>query len=266
MSLSAVAKYIRLTLEIKKVNLMAQMEYRLSFFLEVIFSIGIHAAFLYLWVLFFTKVPAVEGWTIRDSATLIGIAWLGDAFVGLLAGGIHGLAKMIANGQLDVYLLMPHNLIWQVAVTKTYNYAFGSAIVCMVNFYLFGDFTPARFALFIFMAIISALIMFNFILIAQSIGFYVGNFETAADKMQSALYTLQFYPTNIYHGVLRFLMIWIFPVYFTAALPTQLVNEWSTAKFGILLLFWAATGILGITIFNRGLSKYESGSLIQSRV
>lgn len=245
---------------------MAQMEYRLSFLLEVIFSIGIHAAFLSLWILFFSKVPSVEGWTIRDSATLIGIAWLGDAFVGLIAGGIHGLAKMIANGQLDVYLLMPHNLIWQISVTKTYNYAFGSAIVCIVNFYLFGDFTPHRFALFLLMSLFSGLILFNFILIAQSIGFYVGNFETAADKMQSALYSLQFYPTNIYHGFLRFLMIWIFPAYFTAALPTELVNEWSYTKFAALILFWAVTAALGITLFNKGLSRYESGSLIQSRI
>ncbi len=266
MSLSVVAKYIRLTLEIKKVNLMAQMEYRLSFILEVLFSIGIHAAFMALWVLFFIKVPAVEGWTIRDSATLIGIAWLGDAIVGLVAGGIHKLSKLIAEGQLDVYLLMPHNLIWQISVARTYNYAFGSAIVCIMNFYLFGDFTPMRFAIFLLMSLISAFITFNFILIVQSLGFYFGNFETAADKMQSALYSLQFYPTNIYHGLLRFLMIWVFPAYFTAALPTQMVNEWSTLKFGMLVLFWVATGMIGVILFNKGLSRYESGSLIQSRV
>jgi ABC-2 type transport system permease protein len=264
--LSVAAKYLSLTWEVKKVNFMAQMEYRVSFMMEVFVSMGVYAAMAFLWYLFFTKVPAVDGWTIQDQATVISMAWFGDAIFSLVTCGMDELAGMIARGELDTYLLWPNNVLWQIAISRTENYAFGSIVVSLINFSLFGGATPKTFVLFILIGLLASMIMFNFVLITQSLGFWIGNFEAGADKIISVLYTLQNYPARIFSGILRMIMVWIIPAYFTATLPSQLVHEFNWWQLSWLIVYWAITLAIGVVLFYRGLQKYESGSIIQARV
>jgi ABC-2 type transport system permease protein len=265
-SQSVVAKYLRLTWEIKKVNFMAQMEYRMSFMLEVLVSMGVYASFALLWYLFFTKIPSVAGWTLRDQVTAISIAYFGDAIFSLVTCGMDELARMVAMGQLDNYLLLPNNVLWQVAISRTENYAFGSIIVSVANFSMFGDCTLPKFGLFLVMGFLSSMVMFNFVLITQSLGFWIGNFEAGADKIISVLYTLQTYPMKVAKGALRMIMIWIIPAYFTAMLPSQLVHEFSWWQLSWLIMYWAITFVIGVFLFYRGLQRYESTGLFQARI
>ncbi len=266
MFLSVAAKYVRLTWEIKKIHFLSAMEYRISFFLQIFFSIITHGSLLLLWILFFKKVPIVGGWQLKDTATLIAVVWFGDALVGIFLGGTHYLARIIALGELDYFLLLPHNLLWHVSVSRTDLHSCGVLIVALLNFWLFGDFSLFRFVIFLMMACISAAITFNFILITQSIGFYVGNFEQAANKMLSALYAIVYYPYNVFSGVLRFVTIIIIPAYFVGAVPARLIQTFDFYSLIALLTYWAITFVLAITLFKRGLKRYESGSLIQIKL
>jgi ABC-2 type transport system permease protein len=266
MFLSVAAKYLKLTWEIKKIHLLSAMEYRMSFVLQIFFSVITHAAFLLLWILFFKKVPMVGGWQLKDTATLIGVAWFGDGLVGIILGGAHYLARIIALGELDYFLLLPHNLLWHISVSRTDLHSYGVLIVALVNFCLFGDFSWPRLVLFIIMSIISAAILFNFILITQAISFYVGNFEQAANKLLSALYGLVYYPYNVFSGILRFIAVMVIPAYFVGAVPAQLVHNFNIYGLLTLLIYWAATFVLGVVMFKRGLKRYESGSLIQVKL
>ena len=266
MFLSAVAKYAKLTWEIKKIHLLSAMEYRMSFVLQIFFSIVTHAAFLALWILFFKKVPVVGDWQLKDTATLIAIAWFGDALVGIIFGGAHYLARIIALGELDYFLLLPHNLLWHISVSRTDLHSYGVLIVAFVNFWLFGDFSWQRCIIFFLMSFISAAIMLNFVVATQAIGFYVGNFEQAASKMLSALYTLVYYPYSVLSSVLRFIAIVIVPAYFIGALPAHLVHHFNKEGLLLLLVYWAITFFGATTLFKRGLKRYESGSLIQMKL
>jgi ABC-2 type transport system permease protein len=265
-SRSVVAKYLRLTWEIKKVNFMAQMEYRVSFMLEVLVSMGVYASFAMLWYLFFSKVPAVDGWTLRDQVTAISVAYFGDAIFSLVTCGMDELTNMIALGQLDNYLMLPNNVLWQVAVSRTENYAFGSIIVSVANFCLFGDATPSKLILFFLMGILSSMVMFNFVLITQSLGFWIGNFEAGADKIISVLYTLQTYPMKVAKGALRVIMIAVIPAYFTALAPSQLIHQFNIPQLSLVLLYWIVTFVIGVNLFYKGLERYESTGLFQARI
>ncbi len=266
MFLSVVAKYLHLTWEIKKIHILSAMEYRVSFIMQMFFSIITYGSFLLLWILFFQKVPVVGNWRLEDTATLIAVAWFGDALVGIMLGGMHYLARIIALGELDYFLLLPHNLLWHVAVSRTDLHSYGALVVAFLNFLLFGDCSLARLFVFFAMSIVSAAIIFNFILITQSIGFFVGNFEQTANKMLNALYSIVYYPYSVFSGVLRFITIVLIPAYFVGTVPAQLVQHFDVRFFVMLLAYWAVTFVLAITIFKSGLKRYESGNLIQVKM
>lgn len=266
MFLSVVAKYLKLTWEIKKIHLLSAMEYRFSFVMQIFFSIITYGAFLLLWILYFQKVPNVGGWELKDTATLIAVAWFGDALVGILFGGAHYISRIITMGELDYFLLLPHNLLWHVAVSRTDLHSYGVLIVALVNFWLFGEVTFFRLLLFFGMALMSAAIMLNFVVITQTIGFYVGNFEQAANKLLSAMYALIYYPYNVFSGLLRFITFVFVPAYFVGALPAQLIQDFSVRYFFLLLMYWLVTLAVAVLFFRRGLKRYESGSLVQVKL
>jgi ABC-2 type transport system permease protein len=261
-----IVKYLKLTWEIKKINLLSEMEYRASFILQVIGNVFIISSFALLWILFFKKVPTLGSWQLSDMVTLIAVSWTGDALLFLVAGGLQYLARMIALGQLDYFILLPHNMLWHIAVSKTENFGISSLIVAITLFYLFGDCTPVTFLRFGAMSVVSAAIMFNYVLLTQSLGFFFGNFENGAKKLLSALYSLQYYPNIAFTGVLRFITMFIIPSYFSAALPAQMVHHFDWLYLFSIVIFWAVSLWLALFVYKRGLVRYESGNLIQVKM
>src|SRR5579885_2782451 len=109
MFLSAAAKYVRLTWEIKKLNILAAMEYRTSFIMQVLFGSLIDISFGFLWIIYFQKFPVLENWTLQDTLLMLSVAWMGPALVYIISGGVPYLAQTIVLGQLDYFLALPHN-------------------------------------------------------------------------------------------------------------------------------------------------------------
>lgn len=266
MLLSTVGKYISLSWEMTKSNIMSAMEYRASFLTKVIGMIINDLGLILLWIIFFQKFPSVNGWTLQESNLLFAIGTCNFALVMIFAGGAGRLSKTIANGELDYFLSLPKNVLWHISVSRTDISSIGDFIFGMGIFFFSGNISPEKFLIFLAIIFITACCYLNFIIITQSIGFFVGNFEQASMEIFHGILGFSLYPQSVFSGLLKIITFTILPAFFIYTLPVEIVQNLDWSLIPILLAFWAVSFILAIFIFKKGLKKYESGNLINLRI
>lgn len=266
MRLKTAVKYLSLTWEMKKRTILSAMEYRASFLMHVFGMMLNDTAIIALWFIFFQKFPSIKGWEFNDTLLLFSFSTMIFGLVMVLTYGAFELAKTITRGELDYYLTFPQNLIWHIAVSKTKIAAIGDFIFSIIIFLIASAFSLEKIAFFIPISLLAALIFFNFILITQSIAFFVGNFEDAAEHLFHALLGFTLYPQTTFYGALKVIMFTIIPAFFIATVPVQLIKSFSPTLFLGMLACWLATSLIALIVFRAGLRRYESGNLINIRV
>lgn len=265
--LTVVKKNLIISWEMMKVNIASSMEYRTSFIVQVIGMIVNNIGLILLWVIFFQKFPEVNGWEVGDTFMLFAITTTSFGFFMIFTGGAMEMARIVNRGELDYFLTFPTNTLWHAIVSRTSIPAIGDLFFGLALFFIFTNYQSWQgVVLFLVISVLSALIFVNFIVITQSIGFFVGNFEGAAEQLFHALLGFTLYPQTVFHGVLKLIMFTVIPAFFIATLPVELMNNFSWEMLGAMFLFWLLTFFLAVWIFNRGMKSYESGNLINVKM
>jgi len=266
MFLSTVGKYISLTWEMAKSSILSAMEYRASFIMQVVGMVINDLALIGVWVIFFQRFPAINGWGLSDMMVLFAVGTVNFALVMIFARGAMDLAKTITRGELDHFFAFPQNILWHATATKTDISAIGDLLFGIGIFFFSDHITIEKIALFGLLSVVSAIVFYSFMVVAQSIAFYVGNFEEAAEQMYYALTGFTLYPPSILSGALKIITLTILPAFFVAILPAQLIRSFSWPMFGVLVAFTIASFLFATWFFNRGLRRYESGNLISVKM
>jgi ABC-2 type transport system permease protein len=257
-----VFSYLGLTLEVTKLSILSAMEYRVSFLTQVVGMIINDLGLVLVWLIFFQKFTSVNGWGFPEMALLFAISTVNHSLLMIFARGAHHLGRFIARGELDYFLSYPKNVLWHACVSKTDISSIGDLIFGLGIFFLFGQPTFEKFIAFLGISIVTALIIFNFNVITQSLTFYFGNFEEAAEQMHHALLGLALYPQTSFYGGLKIVTLTVLPAFFIAAVPVQILQGFNLSLWLTLLVFWLTTSLLAVFVFQKGLRRYESGSLI----
>ena len=126
--------------------------------------------------------------------------------------------------------------------------------------------TLERTGIFVAVVLVSSLVMASFMVLVQSLAFFVGRFEEAADQLFHALIGFALYPQNIYHGALKIVIMTIIPAFFATTIPVELVRSFDWRWFGGLMAFALGITALALFVFNRGLKRYESGNMLNMKM
>lgn len=266
MSISMAVKYLKLTFLVQKINILSAMEYRTSFIYQVLGMIVNNTGLLYVWVIFFKKFPAINGWGFQETMLLYGISTLSFSLVWLFLFGSLHISEYIVKGQLDNYILQPKNILWNISVSKTDISAIGDMSFGFLVLLFSTYFNFQNLLVFIIIGLISAFIFYNLIVIVQSITFYFGNFEAVAEGFVDALLGFTLYPQTIYTGTLRILIYTVIPAAFISLVPVELVKHFDIWKFLLMIFVACITFLLANLIFTRGIRRYESGNLINVKM
>ena len=257
---------VRLSLHFTKTNILAAMEYRTSFILQVVGMFVNDAAFTVLWYIFFQSFPNVNGWAWQDTAILVSVTTMSFALCFIFGRGATDLAVTVRQGELDYYLAFPADVLWHVSVSKTRIDAFGDLLFGIIMFALFADVTLVSALSFVVAALCGASVMLSFCVITQTLAFFTQNIEDAARDIFELLLTFSFYPQNLYTGGIRVVTIFLIPAFFTASVPHDLIRHF---KWDLLGLLGGAALLLmtvAILFFRYGMKRYESGNLMTVRV
>lgn len=265
MLLSMVGKYVQLTWQVKKMVLEAAFMFRASFIIQVIGMFFNDAAWLSLWFIFFKAIPSINGWGFDQMVILFAFTCVVAGVLEVFFDGLSEISNYVVTGQLDIYLTMPKNLLWLIAIGKTDIAAIGDMFFGLVlMIYAFG-FAPLKILWFFVVCGLSVILFLDFMLIVQSMAFWFGDIEYMAKQLIHMLIGFMVRPQSTFTGGLKVLMMTLVPAFFMITVPTELLVQFSWSYCITLLVSVVVGTTLALTIFSRGLSRYESGNLMMPR-
>lgn len=247
------------------VQLRAAMEYRVSFLLQVAFMALNDLFLLFFWWVVFERFGALGDWQMRDMLLLYAVGTTAFGLTAGLFGNALSLSRIIVQGGLDAVLTMPPDPLHNILVSGMNVSAWGDLLFGLALFALVGDGSVAGACLFAVVTILGALVMLGFLVAAHSLAFFMGSAEGLAGLLGNALITFSLYPPGVFQGPTKFFLFTAVPAGFMTYLPVSLLREFSLGGLALLVLGTCVNLAAGRLIFQAGLRRYESGSLLVSR-
>jgi ABC-2 type transport system permease protein len=249
-----------------KANLIAAMEYRVSFLTQVIGMMLNDGFYFVFWIIFFNRFEQIQGWNLSDMFLLFGLSATSYGLGVYLFGNAWVLVDVIINGQMDYYLSLPRPVLLHTLASRSITSGLGDVLYGLMSFCISRQVSLDTFGRFFLGVFFSTTIFISFLVLVQSLAFWVGNAQLLARNVISALVTFSTYPLMLFDGTARFLLLTILPAGLIGAIPAEMVRSFSWPR--LFLLCGAAMIFLSLAIFvfYRGLRRYESGSAIQIQV
>jgi ABC-2 type transport system permease protein len=249
-----------------KANLLSAMEYRVALISQVVGMMLNNAIYFIFWLIFFDRFQEVRGWALHDMLLLFGIVATGFGLAVYLFGNVLELADVIAGGRLDYYLSLPRPVLLHVLASRSRPSGLGDTLYGLISFALAGQYAPDAIARFALGSLISMTVFLSFLILVQSLAFWLGNTALLTMQATNAILTFSLYPITLFDGSAKFLLFTILPAAFVGAIPAEFVRAFAWSTLAQLLAAVTVFFSLAILIFQRGLHRYESGSAIQIQV
>ena len=259
-------KHIKFLFALWQANLQASMEFRAAFVTQIVFMMINNGVYFIFWVLYFDKFKEVRGWNVNDMMLLFGIAATSWGIGSFFFGNFVSLAEVIVQGRLDYYLSLPRPVLLHVLASKSIGSGMGDLIYGVGSFFLSGYVTPDGFLRYLIGSFVGVCIFIGFLVIVQSLSFWLGNTVALSQFALSALLTFSLYPSVLFDATTKFVLLTLVPAALIGTIPAEFVREFSWQSLIELVLGAFTFLILSTFVFRQGLRRYESGSAIQVEV
>ena len=206
----------------------SQLQYRLSFVLNVIGTALISFLDFAAILILFGRVDALGGWSVAEVAFLYGLATVSFALTDLVVGHLDLLPQMIREGDFDLVLVRPLGSLFQViasdfSLRRLGKAAQGAVVFVVALLYLDVAWSPDRVAMLV-VAFAAAMVIYAGIWVAFStIAFWLVDSMEVTNAFTYGGQTISQYPINIFGPWLRRLVIFVVPLAFVAYFPALYV-------------------------------------------
>jgi ABC-2 type transport system permease protein len=257
--------YLKLVAVYARLNFKAQLEYRGAFLSQGVATFFTNIVWVIFWFLFFTRFPVLHGWNVDDVITIWALASAGYGLANAVCGNAQYLASIIVQGQLDLWMLYPRTLLPHILLNRMSATSWGDVFFGYLVYLTFVRPSFLHFLLFTVLSLSVAMLFLGFNILAGSLSFYIGNSVGLAEQWRFAMITFSTYPAILFEGTVKLLLYTLIPAGFITYFPVLALRELSLAyaAYSIAGAFVLLT--VGFSIFYHGLSRYESGNLIEMR-
>jgi ABC-2 type transport system permease protein len=260
-----VAKELRYLKEQLRVNMLSNMEYRVSFLVQVFFMLLNDIFLLFFWWVIFLRFESVAGWQQRDVFLLYAISAGTFGLSHAVFGNAGRLSNIIVEGQLDYYLALPKDVWLSVLASRSIASTLGDVLfgitICAL---LLNSWVQVVFALILMS--IGAVFLAAVLSLVHSLTFFMGNAEQIAAAFSEALLTFSLYPVSIFSVTVRVLLYTGIPAAFISFVPLSVLTRFSWPLLAGFVSVAVLTVIMSRFVFYRGLRRYESGNLVAPRM
>lgn len=263
--LMAAKNQIRVNLLSIKYSLMREMLNKTTFLMNIIFMIFNNASFIIQWIILFSLKDNIGGYHLKQVLLLWAFASSTYGFSHLLFRCAYKLSDTINTGKLDAFLVQPKNVLLGVITADVSSSAIGDILYGYTMFFISG-FTVKKFLLFTWFSFTGCLIITSVAIILGSLGFWFNNSELVASTGNNLMIQFSTYPDGIFKGIVKVLLYTIVPVGLSIYIPVSVMESFNIYLF---LLVTLVTGIFiggAFFIFNKGLKRYSSSSLMIARI
>jgi ABC-2 type transport system permease protein len=259
-------KELKFLLAVWKANLQSVMEYRVAFLLQVFGMMINNAIYFLIWVIYFDRFKEVRGWGLSDMFVTYGLIASGFGLVSLLFGNVFNLGEVIAKGRLDYYLSMPRPVLLHTVASRSIASGLGDFSYGFVSYALSGQFSWAGLGRFLIGTLCAAAIFAAFMILVQSLAFWMGNSSYLSSMAINAIITFAIYPVTLFDNLAKLILFTLIPAALMGALPAQFVHTFALNTLTEISLGSLVFLAVAVAVFRLGLRRYESGSGIQVEV
>ena len=257
---------LKFLLAVWKANLQSAMEYRISFLSQMIGMILNDGMYFIIWIIFFDRFKDVRGWGLSDMFMTFGISASAFGLVSLLFGNAFSLGEIITKGRLDYYLSLPRPVLLHALASRTIASGMGDFTYGFLSFAFSGAASIDAFFRFVLSILLAATVFAAFLIIIQSLAFWIGSSTHISQLAVNAMVTFAIYPITLFDSLAKLILFTLIPAALMGALPADFARHFTWQTLAQML---AGAGILlavAIGTFQAGLRRYESGSAIQTEV
>lgn len=247
-------------------NFASAMEYRAAFISQIVGMFINNSVLFVFWVVFFDRFKEIRGWGAGDMFLLFSVVALGYGLAFTFFGNALQLSRLIAQGQLDYYLALPRGVLLNVLASRMSNSALGDVAFGVTAYLLTGRFTLPEIGLWLVASLLAGVVFVMAFTFFHSLAFWLGNSSGLAEQAANAMLTLAMYPSDIFQGAVRFLMLTVLPAAFVGAVPLNIVRALDVNGLVLLAVAAALISLVSGATFYLGLRRYESGSAINVNV
>ncbi|WP_075882757.1 ABC transporter permease [Candidatus Protochlamydia sp. W-9] len=256
--------YLKLYFCYAKLNLIKNLNYRINFLIGLIINLAGSLVLFYFYDVVFDRLGAIGTWDKTHAMLLAGTYMIVESlYIGLAFHSISRFPKIILDGDLDDYLILP---ISPRAALALQEMDYGNILNALFGIGLVYYFFPTSSISFsslanYFIAILFGLIFLsNLLLLLMSFAFWFGRVDELRDAL-AWIMDLGARPAFIYPSILRNIFYWILPFFLIANVPVEFLTgerNW----LNIFLFFFAIVPfyIGNKIVWHLGLRKYESAS------
>ena len=259
-------KELKFLLAVWKANLQSIMEYRGAFLWQVLGMMVNNAIYFLIWVIFFDRFKDVRGWQLGDMFVTYGIVASSFGLISLLFGNVFNLGDVITKGRLDYYLSMPRPVLLHTVASRSVASGLGDFTYGFVSYALSGQYSLDGLGRFLIGILCAAAIFAAFMILVQSLAFWIGNTAYLSSMALNAIITFAIYPITLFDNAAKLILFTLIPAALMGALPAQFVHAFAWDTLAEILLGSLAFLGLAVAVFRLGMRRYESGSGIQVEV
>jgi ABC-2 type transport system permease protein len=259
-------KHFHFLTAIWKANLQSAMEYRISFISQVVGMMLNNTMYFIIWVIFFDRFQSVQGWGLSDMFVTFGITASAFGLVALLFGNVFNLGDIINRGRLDYYLSLPRPVLLHAVASRSVASGMGDFTYGFLSYAFSGVFSWEGLLRFMVAILLAAAVFASFIIIVQSLAFWIGSTSYLSGIAFNAMLTFAIYPITLFDTGARLILFTLIPAALMGAVPASFVRGFGWDTLAQLALGAVVFMGLAVTLFYSGLRRYESGSAVQVEV
>ena len=257
---------IKFLLAVWKANLQSVMEYRGAFLLQAFGMMINNGIYFLIWVIFFDRFKDVRGWQLGDMFVTYGVVASSFGLVSLFFGNAFTLGDIITKGRLDYYLSLPRPVLLHAIASRSIASGFGDFTYGFLSYAFSGQYTWDGLGRFVLGIIAGAAIFASFLIIIQSLAFWIGSTSYLGALALNAMLTFAIYPITLFDNAAKLVLFTLIPAALMGAVPAEFVRNFTWGTLGQIALGAIIFLLLAVTVFRLGLKRYESGSGIQVEV
>lgn len=259
-------RHLKFLLAVWQTNLLSMMEYRVAFLTQVIGMMLNNFMYFAIWIIFFDRFKDVRGWGVNDMYVTYGILASAVGVAELLFGNAFVLSEIISQGRLDYYLSLPRPVLLHAISTRTIAAGMGDFTYGFLSYALSGQFTWDGLFRFILAMILAATVFTTFLVMVQSLAFWMGRVSNFSSFVFNAIITFGIYPITLFDNYAKLILFTVIPAALIGAVPAAFIVSFTWRSLAELLAGAIIFLCLALTVFRLGLKRYESGSAIQVEV
>ncbi len=248
-------RYLRLLTIFYENTFISELEYRLSFWSNLLLSL-----FWLFWAalsvrVYFFHADSIAGWTYPELLIVMGLFFAMNGYRQmLLTPNLSHISEYVRMGTLDYILTKPVDSQFLVSLRYLGVYNWGDPLLGLglvaFAFWRLGRLPSAGdVLLFALMVLAAMVLLYSFSLIVQTTTFWLVNVERADTVVMGLLETGRF-PVNFYRGWIRGALTVVIPVAFMTTFPAQALLgrlSWqaalaavglATTLFAVAAVFW----------------------------